>query len=116
MTTEQLQGAYAKAQEVLDSLYEKYVYTHKPSITDLQLWHDGNFTVVLLNGKYMGCTKRNPQMDKYNRTTGDYWALRRAVGRLLEIEGYGTYVGGPKVKPQETRSDLVNEVTPTALP
>lgn len=84
MTLKQYQAALDKAYEISNSLAEKTQLPYR-SVEHVQLWHDGDFTVAVVNGQYMGCTKRNRKTDKYNRVTGDYTALTRALKVMYQI-------------------------------
>ena len=53
-----------------------------PDITTLRTYTQGNYTVVLLNGEFVGVSKRN-KCDKFNHSTGINKALYRAVRRLV---------------------------------
>lgn len=53
-----------------------------PSIESLRVFTQGNYTVALLNGKYIGVSKKMKK-DKFNFTTGLNKAIYRAVRRLV---------------------------------
>lgn len=53
-----------------------------PEIETLRTYTQGNYTVVLLNGEYVGVSKRS-KTDKYDYRTGLNKALYRAVRRLV---------------------------------
>jgi hypothetical protein len=86
MTEKQYTAALNKALFVQESLRLKHPELPETPITDVKLWHDGNFTVAVVNHEYMGCTKRNPKDDRYNRTTGDYHAISRALKAMYSLK------------------------------
>ena len=52
-----------------------------PLIKSAQIFKQGNFTTVLLNGKYPGISKRNP-IDR-DSDIGAKLAIRRAISTML---------------------------------
>lgn len=52
-----------------------------PNIYNVRTFHQGNYTVVLLNEEVIGVSKRN-KIDKSDKKTGIRLALYRAVRRL----------------------------------
>jgi hypothetical protein len=70
------------ARNTAKNLAQKYG-TPVPTVRSCKVWEDGNFTVALINGKFVGVAKRNPKMDRPNRLTGYSFAIARAIKKMF---------------------------------
>lgn len=75
------------AEDILHQVVKKY----RPGaadaweIEDCKIYRQGNFTVALVNGEYVGVTKRNAGDDQHNPNTGRCTAITRAVKSMLKV-------------------------------